>query len=56
MHTDRTRTTWSRRTTAASVRYAWGRWGVVPRGAGASGALVIVLLQVMLLAISGRGS
>ena len=29
--------------------------GVVPRGAGASGALVIVLLQVMLLAISSRG-
>ena len=27
MHTDRTRTTWSRRATAASVRYAWGRWG-----------------------------
>ena len=26
MHTDGTRT-WSRRATAASVRYAWGRWG-----------------------------
>ena len=27
MHTDRTRTTQRRRTTAASVRCAWGGWG-----------------------------
>ena len=27
IHTYRTKTTWRRRTTAASVRYAWGGWG-----------------------------
>ena len=33
IHTDRTKTTWRRRTTAASVRYAWGGWGrITQRG------------------------
>ena len=34
MHTYKTRTTWSRRTTAASVRDAWGGWGRGERGTG----------------------
>ena len=32
-----------RTTTMFGIRYAQGRWWSVPRGAGASGALVMVL-------------